>query len=244
MPVGVFIDSGSVLLGGLLGALVGKYIPERVRTGLTLVLGICSMAMGIFYIVKANTLPVVVLSIILGIALGELVFLEKGIAAGIGKISAPISKLMKTDVQQGGDAFMNKFVAITVLFCASGTGIFGAIEAGMSGDNTVLITKSILDFVTATTFAATLGPLVAGICVPQCLLLLLLFFSAGGLYPHTTEFMRADFTACGGVIMLATGFRVNEIKTFPTANMLPAMILVMPISRLWADVIVPLLAQR
>ena len=242
MPIGVFIDSSSVLLGGLLGALAGRYIPERVRTGLTLVLGVCSMAMGVFYIVKANTLPVVVLSIILGTAVGELVFLEKAIAAGINKISAPVSKLMKTDVQQGGsDAFMSKFVAITVLFCASGTGIFGAIEAGMSGDNTILITKSILDFVTATTFAATLGPLVAGICVPQCILLLLLFFSAGYLYPHTTEFMRADFTACGGVIMLATGFRVNEIKAFPTANMLPAMILVMPISHLWANVIVPLL---
>nr|VXZ90171.1 Protein of uncharacterised function (DUF554) [Klebsiella pneumoniae] len=42
--------------------------------------------------------------------------------------------------------------------------------------------------------------------------------------------MIADFTACGGIIMLATGFRLCGIRAFPTANMLPSLILVMPFS--------------
>jgi hypothetical protein len=46
--------------------------------------------------------------------------------------------------------------------------------------------------------------------------------------------MLADFSACGGVIMLATGLRICGIKIFPIVNMLPALILVMPISALWA----------
>ena len=137
---------------------------------------------------------------------------------------------------------MEELVSIIVLFCASGTGIFGALESGMTGDHTVLLTKSILDFFTAAIFAANFGMIVGTICVPQMILLLLLFFSSSLILPVTTDAMRADFTACGGVLMLATGFRIAGIKSFPIANMLPAMVLVMPLSALWTNWIVPLLS--
>ncbi|MEB9897981.1 DUF554 family protein, partial [Bacillus cereus] len=52
---------------------------------------------------------------------------------------------------------MEKFVGIVVLFCASGTGIFGAFNEGMTGDPSVLFTKSFLDFFTAGIFATALG---------------------------------------------------------------------------------------
>lgn len=244
MPIGIIINGSSVLVGGLLGALLGKFVPERVRTTLSLIFGVCSMSMGILYIGRVNALPVVVLSIILGVAIGELIFLEKGIAVGIGKIRGPMMSFTGSK-DDGGDKeeWMTKFIGIVVLFCASGTGIFGALESGMTGDHTTLITKSILDFFTAATFAITLGYLVALICIPQVIIMLILFFSATFILPFTNDLMRADFTACGGVIMLATGLRISGIKTFPIANMLPAMILVMPLSNLWTVYIVPQLAQ-
>ena len=40
-------------------------------------------------------------------------------------------------------------VTALVLFCASGTGIYGSIVAGMTGDHSILLAKSILDFATA-----------------------------------------------------------------------------------------------
>jgi uncharacterized membrane protein YqgA involved in biofilm formation len=46
--------------------------------------------------------------------------------------------------------------------------------------------------------------------------------------------MLADFSACGGIVMLATGLRICGIKIFPIVNMLPALLLVMPISATWA----------
>ncbi|MGK3430146.1 DUF554 family protein, partial [Klebsiella pneumoniae] len=48
-----------------------------------------------------------------------------------------------------------------------------------------------------------------------------------------------DFTACGGIIMLATGFRLCGIRAFPTANMLPSLILVMPFSAAWPTLASP-----
>jgi uncharacterized membrane protein YqgA involved in biofilm formation len=61
----------------------------------------------------------------------------------------------------------------------------------------------------------------------------LLFYSAHLLAPLTTPTMLSDFSACGGLIMLATGLRICGIKIFPIVNMLPALLLVMPCSALW-----------
>ena len=41
--------------------------------------------------------------------------------------------------------------------------------------------------------------------------------------------------------MLATGFRIANIKLFPSADMIPAMILILPCSWIWTNIILPLL---
>jgi uncharacterized membrane protein YqgA involved in biofilm formation len=132
------------------------------------------------------------------------------------------------------DGFVVKFVTITVLFCASGMGIFGATHEGMTGNADILLAKSVLDLFTAMIFATELGYAVALIAVPQLAIQSALYFGANSLMPLTTPTMLADFSACGGVIMLATGLRICGIKIFPIVNMLPALLLVMPISALWA----------
>lgn len=88
-------------------------------------------------------------------------------------------------------------------------------------------------------FACTLGIVVAAIAVPQFIIFLLLFLLAGIIYPLTTPAMINDFKACGGIIMLATGFRMIKVKMFPTADMIPAMILVMPLSWVWTAYVLP-----
>lgn len=62
---------------------------------------------------------------------------------------------------------------------------------------------------------------------------------AGLIFPLTTPEMIEDFKACGGILMLATGFRMIKVKMFPTADMIPAMILVMPVSYVWMEYVLP-----
>ena len=131
------------------------------------------------------------------------------------------------------DQFLEKFVAILVLFCASGTGIFGAMNEGMTGDYSLLIVKSFLDLFTAAIFATALGYTVATLAVPQLVIQASLFFLAVKILPLTTPAMIADFSACGGLIMVATGLRIAGIKPFAVANMLPALFIAMPISAMW-----------
>ena len=234
MPVGVVVNALAVIFGGLLGAILANKVPERLRTALPLTFGVASMAMGIVYIVDMNVLPVVVLSLLLGSIFGELAKLEKGIEWCVNKVRKPFLSLGSNQKSLDNEqAFMEKFVAILTLFTASGTGIFGAMREGMTGDYSVLFAKAALDFFTAGIFATTLGFIVITIAVPQFVVLFTLFMTASFILPMTTPSMLADFSAVGGIIMLATGFRICGIKSFPVANMLPALLLAMPISYIW-----------
>lgn len=132
-------------------------------------------------------------------------------------------------------------VTALVLFCASGTGIYGSIVAGMTGDHSILLAKSILDFATALIFACSLGIVVSLIAVPQFLIFIALYLLAGMIYPLCTPAMINDFKASGGILLLATGFRMIKVKEFPVADMIPAMALAMPVSYLWTNYIMSLM---
>ena len=128
-----------------------------------------------------------------------------------------------------------------MLFCASGTAIYGSLVAGMSGDHSILISKSILDFFTAAIFACTLGFAVPFIAVPQFLIFFSLFLLGGLIYPYTTPEMIDDFKAVGGMVLVGNGFRMLKLKAFPVADMIIAIALAMPVSWFWSSFVVPLL---
>ena len=68
------------------------------------------------------------------------------------------------------------------------------------------------------------------IAVPQLAIIIVLFLLVGVIVPLTNDVMIDDFRACGGILMLCTGFRTCRIKSFPIADMLPAMVLIFPFS--------------
>ena len=71
---------------------------------------------------------------------------------------------------------------------------------------------------------------------------LLIFFIARWIYPLCTPAMIADFKAAGGYVMLATGLRMLKLREdLPTADMIPTLIIVLPVSWLWSTYVAPLL---
>lgn len=240
MPIGVLINAASVLLGGIAGALAGHKLSSKFKAEISLIFGVCSMGMGISTIGLMKNMPAVIFAIIIGTALGLAIHLGDWIHKGATLMQKPISKIFKNNSNMSEEEFLNQLVTIIVLFCASGTGIYGSLTAGMTGDNSILIFKSILDFFTAAIFACQLGYVVSVISVPQFIIFFILFLCAGFIYPMTSPDMIADFKACGGFLMLATGFRMVKLKNFPIADMIPAMILVMPLSYFWVTYIMAL----
>lgn len=209
MPTGIIINSAAIAIGGLIGAMAGGNLSEDLKEKLNMVFGVSAMGMGISSIVLMANMPEVIFALIIGTFFGLTIhfgdkihtasrMLQKVIAKFIRPINSSISE----------EECMETLVTVIVLFCASGTGIYGSLISGMSGDHSLLITKSILDLFTALIFACTLGAVVAAVAVPQFVIFTLLFLLADIVYPLTTPAMINDFKACGGLLMLATGFRM------------------------------------
>ena len=234
MPIGVIVNTLAIVIGGIAGALWGSKLSREFKEKLNLIFGVCAMGIGITSIVLMSNLPAVILSLILGTIVGIVIHLGKRLESG-GK------KLAHLFPSQGESQDTALLVTTIVLFCASGSGIYGSIVSGMSGDHSILLAKSILDLFTAMIFACSLGFVVSAIAIPQFIIFLSLFLLARVIYPLTTPSMINDFKACGGLILLATGLRIAKVKDFPVADMIPAMLLVWPISWMWAAWIIPLL---
>lgn len=242
MPTGVIINSLAIIIGGVLGAVAGHRMSAEFKDQMNLVFAICSMGMGIYAIAPMRNMPAVIFAVIIGTALGLACHLGRQIESGARLMKRGVQRLTHTDMDAPDAAAQSaRLITIIVLFCASGTGIYGSLTNGMTGDATILISKSMLDLFTAAVFATQLGYVVAAIAIPQFIIFFVLFLMANWIFPLTTPAMVLDFKAAGGFLMLATGFRMANIKPFPTADMIPAMILVMPFSWAWTNWIMPLL---
>lgn len=242
MPIGVIINTVAIFLGGIAGALLGDKLPEKYKEQLNLIFGLCSMGMGISSIVLMKYMPAVVFALIIGTIVGLVFNLGDKVYELCSKLQKVMIRIVpKKETKMSETEFLATLITVIVLFCSSGMGIYGSLSEGMTGDSSLLITKSILDFFTAAIFACNLGYIVSLIAVPQFVIFTTLFLSASFIVPLTTPDMIADFKACGGFLMVAAGFRILKLKMFPVVDMIPAMILVMPFSWFWVNIILHLL---
>lgn len=228
--VGPLINSGTVVLGSLGGTWLGHRVPERIRAALPQTFGLFSLGAGCALAAKANSLAVLALTLLLGTVIGEALSLETRIATAVTKLR----RGPKLEDDPRAAEFAQQFITVLVLLCASGMGIFGAMNEGITGDPGMLLAKAILDLFSSMVFATQLGIAVAFIAVPMLVVQTSLLLMAQVLMPLATPAMLGDLSAVGGVVMLASGLRLTGIRMFPVANMLPALLLAMPCSALWA----------
>lgn len=227
MPIGIITNVCAIFFGGIVGALTGKRMSQRLKDGLNMSFGICSMCMGIYAIAPLKNLAAVIFAVIIGTGIGLLCHLGTAINHGAAAMQRFISRFVKAPATFEKQAFEQTMVTVIVLFCASGTGIYGTLTD--------------LDFFAAVIFGANLGLVVSLIAVPQLIILTALFLVAHLVFPLTTPDMILDFKAVGGILMVASGFRIIAVKMFPTADMIPMMVVIMPISWLWMNFALPLL---
>lgn len=229
MPIGITINFLAILFGGFIGAISLRWIPDDIKTLLPSIFGGCGLALGITFIVKVVNLPPIILALIIGTIIGQSLDIENKLTI--------FSEKLQTKLQKGereiDEKIIERFVTLLVLFSAGNGIILGSLYEGLTGDTTLLMVKSILDFFTAIIFATTIGYLVMFISIPTFIVGTTLFYIATIILPHITDVMIADFAAGGGILTMFIGLRMMEIKILPVANMLPAIILFMPFSYLW-----------
>ena len=214
VPKGIILDCLCVLLGTNLGSAIKNHIPARINQPMNVIFGLSAIAIGITSVVKLHSLPAVILAFILGGLIGEAVNLDDKIKS----LFQRILERLRFQIHGDKEVYMRFYLIVTVTFCASGTNIFGAINEGISGDFTILLSKAVMDIFAATLFATTLG---------RAMNLIVL--------PLTTEAMLQDFVAVGGLLTLVLGLSIAQIKHISAVNLLPALVLIWPSSWLFGQ---------
>ena len=190
MPIGITTDVLITCLGAVLGVVLGTRLPDSLKKALNNTLGIAAIAMGIVLILKVKNLSAVVLTLVIGSILGELVMLDDRIRK---LVTGVVHKLMNGAAAD--EQFLAQVSAVVILFCCGGTGWYGALNEGLTGDGSILITKSILDFVTACIFGSILGKIVPMLCIPQAIIYGALFVVSGAAGTGKDSVVKALRTA-------------------------------------------------
>ncbi|GAA0078946.1 DUF554 domain-containing protein [Clostridium sp. CTA-5] len=232
MPLGVFIDCLCILVGGTIGAYLKNKVPTRIIEPLNVIFGISAIAIGIVAFIKLNSLPTVILSIILGTLIGEYLNLEDKIKSLFQNVLNKLNFKIPNNINS--DDYMKFYLIVAVTFCASGTNIFGAINEGLTGDMTILISKATMDIFASFIFATTLGYAMNIIVIPQLIFLSLCFYSSHIIMPFITQSMLADFVSVGGLMTFILGLSIAKIKSVSAVNLLPSLLIVLPVSYLFS----------
>ena len=220
-----------ILLGSALGLIFKNRISSRFSTGLTFALGLCVLGIGITSMIATDDTLCVIVCMVIGTLLGEAVDIERRME---GAGDAIRRRLIRGE---GNSRFVEGFVNASVLFCVGAMAINGSMEAGMNGNYDIIISKAVIDGVTAITFAAAMGVGVAFSALPILVYqggLTLIFAAVGrGMDPAVVT----EMSAVGGTIIVGIGINMLGLpkEKLRVGNMLPAIFLPLayvPLSRL------------
>ncbi len=217
--IGVLTNTLTVLIGASLGLLLKRGIPEKVSDAVMKAIGLCTVFIGISGALKGENTLVLILSMTIGTLIGAAVDIDTRFTNLVTKIEAKFKKSDgKTSIAEG-------FIGASLVFCVGAMTIVGSLQAGISGDNTMLFTKSVLDLISSFVFASALGIGVlfaAGfVFVFQGALVLLAQFVA----PLLSDVVIAEMTCVGSVVILALGLNLIGVTKLKIMNFLPAILL-------------------
>lgn len=227
--LGTIVNTIAIVAGSVLGLLFRGGIPKAYNQTVMQAMGLAVILIGFKSALQVDDFLLVIFSLAIGSVLGE----------GL-KIEAHLERLgqwLQRRFAVAGDGIAHGFVTASLLFCVGSMAIVGALESGLSGNHQTLFAKSVLDGITAIIFASTfgIGVIFSAVAV----------FLYQGLITLTASFMReflvpatiSQMSAVGGLLIIAIGFNMLEIKRIRVGNMLPAIFLPLVyfmLRQLWA----------
>jgi uncharacterized membrane protein YqgA involved in biofilm formation len=213
---GTAINIVTVLAGGSLGTVIGARLSDGMRETAMNAIGLVTVLVGIQSFLRFDNPLVPLVSVIVGLVIGELV--------GIDDALKRFGDALELRFSKRGSPVSRAFVTTSLLFCVGPLTVLGSLEDGISGDYRLLALKSALDFVASLSFASVLG---WGVLLSAVSVLVVQggLTLAGALFgSFMSEPMILALTSTGGVLLLGLGLVLLNLKEVRVANMLPALV--------------------
>lgn len=226
--LGTLINCAGILIGGIIGLLFGRFIKDSVQKALTAVCGISVLFIGIAgalegmlqvsqtQLISRNSL-LVVCCLALGTLTGELLHIEEGVTR--------FGQWLKIKTRNAKDPkFVDAFVTASMTVCVGAMAIVGAIEDGLSGDYTILATKTVLDLIIISIMTCAMGKGAVFSVIPVVLLQGGVTLLAGLLRPLMTDAAMLNLSSVGSILIFCVGVNLVWDKKLRVANMLPSVV--------------------
>lgn len=221
---GVLVNTLTVIIGSTAGLILKKQIPEKLTNAVMTAIGLCTIAIGVTGVIKGENQLVMIISLVFGTIVGTLIDID-------GKLSRLGDKFQNKRAKNGNvhsdnATFSQGFVTASLLFCVGAMTIVGSMNAGISGDNQMLYTKSVLDLISSSMLAASLG---FGVFCASGFVLVFqgaLVALAMALGSFLNDFAVNELICAGSVMITALGLNLIGVTKIKVANLLPGLIFV------------------
>ena len=217
--MGAIVNSIVVVITSLIGLLIGQRIPEKMNRAIMQGIGLVVITSGVSGAENGVNTLVLILSMVIGIVIGEGLDIHQRINLFIEKAT----KRLSGDKDQS--EFTQAFMTATMLFCIGSMAIVGSLESGLTGDNATLYTKSVIDGISAVLFSSSLGIGVLFASIPLLLYQGSLIIFAQLLAPILSDAVILEMTTVGSVLLIGMGLNMLDITDFKMMNFIPAIFL-------------------
>ncbi len=212
----VLINTFSVLIGSFIGTKLGNFIPSRVKSVLFQSVGLITLGIGVSMTLKGESFLIILFSLLAGGLIGELLEIERRLQ----NLANVVEK------SEGATPFAKGFVTASVLFTVGPMTIIGSLDIGLRGDPNLILVKSLMDFISSIILSSMYG---IGVALSSAWVFLfqgsLVSFSRALEFLSRPEYLN-DFTGLGGLMILAIGIRILELRDIKVGNYLPALFII------------------
>ena len=226
--LGTIINTLAILLGGVLGALFGRFLSDSAQDTLTKVCGVSTLFIAITgalegmltvengAIVSGGSM-LVIICLAIGAVIGEILNIE-----GAFERFGEWLKIKSGNARDKG--FVNAFVTASLTVCIGAMAIVGSIQDGLTGDYSVLATKAILDLIIIMVMSCSMGKGAVFSAIPVAVFQGSITVLAGVVRPLMTESALANLSLVGNVLIFCVGINLVWGKKVKVANLLPAIV--------------------
>lgn len=202
--LGTLYNVITVAVGSSIGLVLGQRVPDEMRKAVFSALGLFTLFMGVDMMMDITRPMAAFMALVLGAIVGHLV----GLDARVKKAADRLGK--------GEGAAL---VQSTLLFCIGAMTLVGCMQDGLLRDPTVLMAKGTMDLFSSIFLAAALGRGVLWSTGSVLVIqggLTFAFATAGAGIP---EPMVGELSGVGGILLLALGLDLLDIRKFPLLDL-------------------------
>jgi len=226
--LGTIVNTCTILIGGVFGAVVREGIGDKYKSAMFNALGLACLVLGINASVPNMAKSEYPVMFILSLAIGGIIGTRLDLAGRIDRLNAKLNA--KTGKENNG---LQGLVTGLLLYCIGTFSIVGPVLSCLSPSqgwafsesaNTFLYTNATLDLVTSAVLAASYGWIML-LAAPvlfcwQGMFYAIAYFCGDGM----PEPMRCELSIVGGVLIVSSGLSILGIKDLKTVNLLPSLL--------------------